>query len=335
LLSGFVGGSYRQVLLAAGGSAPYVWAVTSGSLPAGLTLDHSSGAISGTPTATGTATFNVSVTGAGSTVATKSFTLLVVSGTLTRVGALAQFAAGGSWDTTVWITNNSASDILPVRVLFHADDGSAGVRAANGTAVPLTVTQKGDVQVSTATTFDRVINPNTSLTLAGGVGFGASNAQGWVELQAGNMPVQGSISAMAVFRYAPGGLTPGASGFSTPWEATVPLLTQNSSSTLILPFDNTSGFGVGIAVGTFGASTQQVTASFYDVNGNTLGTSQHFTLAPTGHTAFMINTGPAGQDWSFTANQQGVVKFTGTALTGVGLRASPYGTLTTLPAVQQ
>ena len=42
------GQPYSQALQATGGTAPYTWAVVSGSLPAGLTLDPATGVISGT-----------------------------------------------------------------------------------------------------------------------------------------------------------------------------------------------------------------------------------------------------------------------------------------------
>ncbi|MEI9973742.1 MAG: Ig domain-containing protein [Ignavibacteriota bacterium] len=54
---------YSTTLTAAGGTPPYQnWSVTSGSLPSGLTLNAASGAVSGTPTAAGTAHFMVAVT---------------------------------------------------------------------------------------------------------------------------------------------------------------------------------------------------------------------------------------------------------------------------------
>jgi hypothetical protein len=53
---------YSQQLNAQGGSLPYLWAVTSGSLPGGLLLDGNTGLISGTPVASGTYTFTVTVT---------------------------------------------------------------------------------------------------------------------------------------------------------------------------------------------------------------------------------------------------------------------------------
>jgi hypothetical protein len=62
LPSGQVGAAYSATLTATGGTSPYVWSITSGTLPAGLSLS-SSGAISGTPTAAVSAsptTFEVS-----------------------------------------------------------------------------------------------------------------------------------------------------------------------------------------------------------------------------------------------------------------------------------
>ncbi len=50
---------YSATLAASGGIAPYSWTITQGSLPIGLTLNATSGVISGTPTATGTSSFTV------------------------------------------------------------------------------------------------------------------------------------------------------------------------------------------------------------------------------------------------------------------------------------
>jgi hypothetical protein len=61
LPDGEVGVAYSQTLAAAGGSPPYTWSVSAGSLPAGLSLNPATGTISGTPTAAGTAGFTVTV----------------------------------------------------------------------------------------------------------------------------------------------------------------------------------------------------------------------------------------------------------------------------------
>ena len=52
---------YSVTLAATGGLAPYSWTITQGALPNGLTLNATSGVISGTPTDVGTSTFTVQV----------------------------------------------------------------------------------------------------------------------------------------------------------------------------------------------------------------------------------------------------------------------------------
>ena len=53
---------FSQTVQAVGGTGPYQWSITSGSLPAGLTLSQDTGTISGTAVTTGTSTFTISVT---------------------------------------------------------------------------------------------------------------------------------------------------------------------------------------------------------------------------------------------------------------------------------
>ena len=68
---------YSAALAVAGGVGPYTWSVSSGSLPAGLSLDAATGAISGTPTGTGTATFSTTVTDSGTPPVTASASLTI------------------------------------------------------------------------------------------------------------------------------------------------------------------------------------------------------------------------------------------------------------------
>ena len=72
-----VGVAYTQTLSASGGLAPYTYAVTAGSLPAGLTLS-SAGVVSGTPTAPGASSFTVTATDSEATPQTASLPLVLL-----------------------------------------------------------------------------------------------------------------------------------------------------------------------------------------------------------------------------------------------------------------
>ncbi len=50
-MGGEIGLTFSQTFTASGGTSPYAWSVTSGTLPAGITQNAASGALSGTPTA--------------------------------------------------------------------------------------------------------------------------------------------------------------------------------------------------------------------------------------------------------------------------------------------
>lgn len=68
------GSSYYASLAGGGGTSPYQWSLTSGSLPDGLTI-HSEGVITGSPRAGGSYTFTLQVQDANSGTATRQFTL--------------------------------------------------------------------------------------------------------------------------------------------------------------------------------------------------------------------------------------------------------------------
>ena len=78
---GQVGVSYVSSLLASGGTPPYTYSITAGSLPAGLTLSSSTGAVSGTPTASGTFPYTAKVVDSVEASATSSCGPLIVTGT--------------------------------------------------------------------------------------------------------------------------------------------------------------------------------------------------------------------------------------------------------------
>ena len=82
LTNGTAGQAYSAQLNATGGTSPYTWSVSSGSLPPGLSLSPA-GVITGTPTTVGSSTFTVMVSDASSQTTTRNFTLTVASPTAT------------------------------------------------------------------------------------------------------------------------------------------------------------------------------------------------------------------------------------------------------------
>ncbi len=107
LPQGTVGVAYQADVTAAGGTAPYGWAMNSGALPAGLSLDSSTGRISGTPSAAGTSTLTLGANDASTPAqtATMSLQLVIVDAATTGQpspdgGSAAASPDGGSGSTS-------------------------------------------------------------------------------------------------------------------------------------------------------------------------------------------------------------------------------------------
>src|SRR5260370_14387685 len=81
LPNGEGGTAYSAKLTASGGTSPYTWSLASGSLPSGLTLNASSGQISGMPTQSGSFSFTIQVKDSSSTpeTASKAFSVTIAA----------------------------------------------------------------------------------------------------------------------------------------------------------------------------------------------------------------------------------------------------------------
>jgi hypothetical protein len=96
LMSGLPGVPYSATLTVKGGSAPLTWAVTSGSLPVGLSLSPGMGIISGTPQSAAGTTFNFTVQAtdsAGVVSAPQPLSLAITLANLTVAPASLSFSA--------------------------------------------------------------------------------------------------------------------------------------------------------------------------------------------------------------------------------------------------
>jgi Putative Ig domain len=139
------GVSYSAKLAATGGYPAYTWSVTQGALPAGLSLNASTGAITGKPTAPGTASFTVGVSDAetppGSASANLSITVnvaplaittTVLSGATDDLAYSAKLAASGGIAPYTWSVTAGA---LPAGLSLNASTGAiTGKPTVPGTA---------------------------------------------------------------------------------------------------------------------------------------------------------------------------------------------------------
>src|SRR5581483_7215779 len=117
LPSGTVGTAYDETVAASGGTAPYAFSVTGGSLPAGLTLS-TGGRLHGTPTTAGASTFTVQALDSSTPAkeGARSYSLRVApeSGELVENGDFERpgITGPGDWHPGDW--NGAGSvDLLP------------------------------------------------------------------------------------------------------------------------------------------------------------------------------------------------------------------------------
>lgn len=104
LPSGTLGATYNQNLTATSGVAPHTFSVSSGALPAGLSLS-SSGTLTGTPQSSGTFIFTVKATALGGCAATRNYVLTVTCAPLTFSPAtLPNGTAGISYTQTLSVS---------------------------------------------------------------------------------------------------------------------------------------------------------------------------------------------------------------------------------------
>jgi len=106
-----LGIAYSSAFTASGGVPPYTFSITAGSLPPGLTINPSTGAVTGTPTTSGTDSFTGEVTDSTSATATASCSIAIAPppGSCQPSSSLAVLVQGtnvttyvpnGAWDTT-------------------------------------------------------------------------------------------------------------------------------------------------------------------------------------------------------------------------------------------
>ena len=209
-----VGTAYSDTLTATGGTAPYTWSVSAGTLPSGITLNSTTGVLAGTPTAAGTSGFTVRVTDSNSQTATEPTSLTVVAGplsiTVASSAVLPNTTPGGtttaqlgtvsvtddrgmanaSWTVTVTATTfttggQTAAETIPLAQITYWS-GPATASTGSGTLTP------GQPNATVAV---NLTSPRTAFSLASG---STINSSSWNPTLAVSVPaaaVQGTYTA--------------------------------------------------------------------------------------------------------------------------------------------
>ncbi|WP_288193909.1 autotransporter domain-containing protein [uncultured Phyllobacterium sp.] len=130
--SGKGGVNYLQTMTASGGTAPYSFAITSGSLPNGMTLS-SAGVLSGAPDAAGTYNFTVTATDS------QSFTLqayMLVINQAAPVAVNDAAATLANQAVTIPVTVNDGGIITSIAVTSAPSHGAVAVNGLNAVYTP-------------------------------------------------------------------------------------------------------------------------------------------------------------------------------------------------------
>ncbi len=316
------GAAYTASLAATGGITPYTWSITQGALPTGLAISKTTGAISGSSTSAGTASFTVTLTDSGSPALTAStaFTITTLYSPLTiTTTSLPNGTAGTPYNATLASSGGSGTGytyavtagtgLSAVGLTLSPSGVISGTPTTGETAgiVAVTVTDSAGntaKQVLTLTityptlTITSLTPPtdvagdpySSTLTATGGTGTGYT----W-------SVTSGASSLAAV------GLSLSSSGVisgATPVAGTASFTVQVTDSA-----NNTATANLTITI------TPGLTVTTATLPPGVQGTAYSATLAATGGS----NT---GYTWSVVS---------GTGLSAVGLTLSPTGAITGTP----
>ena len=139
-----IGYAYQQTLTATGGTGPYSWSITTGTLPPGISMS-SSGSISGTPTLTGSYTLTVSARDTYGMTQSKGISLTVRSSSQAPVITTDGLPVGivsGSYSVYLSASGGSpsyswsqVSGNLPTNVYLGSDGSLRGTPIVSGSFI--------------------------------------------------------------------------------------------------------------------------------------------------------------------------------------------------------
>ncbi|MFC4589263.1 fibronectin type III domain-containing protein [Sphaerisporangium corydalis] len=140
--AGQVGAPYSDQLTFSGGTGPYVWSVSAGSLPPGITLNTGTGLLSGTPTTTGSSSFTIKIVDANNQSDTRAASLVIGVGpvVITKTADTQAATAGTTVHYTITVHNTGTSAFTgvsftdPLTDVLDDATYNSDVTASSGTA---------------------------------------------------------------------------------------------------------------------------------------------------------------------------------------------------------
>ena len=171
------GTSYSQSLAASGGTPPYLWSITSGELPPGLSFDVATMTISGVPTLVGSFSFEVQVIDKNSVTVSKQFNISVTSNlVITTASPLPDALAGAAYAAPLNVTGGVppyvwtvASGTLPPGLAIDSNSNSiTGTPTSGGTfGFTLQVTDSSGGSATSDYTLNATLPAAPSVSIVG------------------------------------------------------------------------------------------------------------------------------------------------------------------------
>ncbi len=170
LPNGRVNTAYSATLTGSGGATPYTWTATG--LPAGLTINPTTGVLSGTPTQSGNFTANITLTDASSQTANARLPLTILTALTITTTSLpngrvntaygATLAASGGVTPYTW-----AATGLPAGVTLNAGTGVLSGTPTQGGTFTVNVAVTDSSSQAAQASFSLTIVPVLTITTAG------------------------------------------------------------------------------------------------------------------------------------------------------------------------
>jgi hypothetical protein len=167
--------AYTTYISAAGGTAPYTWTLSTGTLPAGLTLSGSTAAttaITGTPTALGSSTFTLALKDAAGLTTSITLTLTVAPQTACLLSGPFAYLATGFYNGAA-VTRAGSVTVTTTGTITGVHDYSDGTHLRPASAVTSgtcqTLTQnRGQLHISSSASGNESFDFATDATLKKG-----------------------------------------------------------------------------------------------------------------------------------------------------------------------